>query len=486
MLNGHADGDAVLLARRGSEIFAVGATCSHYSAPLVDGAVFGTELRCPWHHACFDLQTGEPTRAPALLPIATWNVERRDGRIFVTSKKSTGPSKVSTKQGVRSVGIVGSGPAGNAVAEMLRRRGFDGTITMFAAEPAAPVDRPNLSKDYLAGTAPEEWMTLPGAEDVALINKRVTKLDAASRTLTIDDGTKQSFDAIVLATGCDVIKLPLPGSDATHVYYLRTLADSRAIIAAAQSGKRAVILGASFIALEVAASLRARNVDVTIVGPEAVPLGRILGDEVGTWIRGLHQSHGVQFKLGMTAAAIERDHVKLADGSSLPADFVVIGVGVRPNVALAEAAGLEVDKGIVVDEFLCTSANGIYAIGDVARWPERISGRKLRVEHFVVAERHGQIAAENIVGLRKPYRDVPFFWSAHYDIALAYVGNAPHFDSVEVRGSLSDAHALVAYRKQGRVQAVATVFLDRESLAIEHAMERGDDSEVERIVASVS
>jgi len=253
----------------------------------------------------------------------------------------------------------------------------------------------------------------------------------------------------------------------------------------AASGKRAVILGSSFIGLEVAASLRMREVDVTIVAPEARPLSRVLGEEVGKWIQSLHEAHGVRFHLGTTAKAIEADRVILGDGSEVPADLVVLGVGVWPNVALAEAARLEVDQGIVVDEFLRTSAMGIFAAGDVAVWPERISGRRGRVEHFVVAERQGQVAAENILGMRKAFRSVPFFWSAHYDVTLAYVGHATDFDAVEVRGSLADARALIAYRKGGRILAVATVYMDAESLAIEAAFERGDLREVERIVGSV-
>jgi NADPH-dependent 2,4-dienoyl-CoA reductase/sulfur reductase-like enzyme/nitrite reductase/ring-hydroxylating ferredoxin subunit len=483
MLVGQVDDEAVLIARRGDELFALGATCTHYSAPLGDGLLVGDEVRCPWHHACFDLRTGEATRAPALAPVACWNVERRGEQVFVTTKKETTPAKAKVPSTLRSVGIVGAGPAGNAAAEMLRRRGFTGTVALIGAE--EPVDRPNLSKEYLAGNAPEEWMPLPVAEGVEFVPRRVTAIERRTKAVTFDDGDVRAFDALLLATGAEPVKLRLPGGDLPHVHYLRTLADSRAIIANATSGKRAVVLGASFIGLEVAASLRAREIDVTVIGPEAHPLARVLGDDLGRWIQSLHEKHGVKFHLGTTAKAVEADRVLLADGTEVPADFVVLGVGVWPNVALAEEARLEVDQGIVVDEYLRTSATGIFAAGDVAKWPDRISGRRTRVEHFVVAERQGQVAAENILGMRKPFRDVPFFWSAHYDVVIAHVGNAIDYDQAELRGNLDEPRALVAYRKAGRVLAVATVFMDRESLAIEAAFERGDLAAVEQIISGV-
>jgi apoptosis-inducing factor 3 len=487
MLAGHFEGEAVLLARRGEEFFAVGAVCTHYNGPLVEGVITGNELRCPWHHACFDLRTGEALRAPALNPLPCWSVERRGDRILVTGRKEAEPHRAPASVTVRSVGIVGAGAAGNAAAEMLRRRGFEGTITMIGAESTLPVDRPNLSKDYLAGNAPEKWIPLRTAEFYSeqriemLTGRRVTALDPRAKSLTLDDGRTRSFDAILLATGASPVRLPIPGADRPHVHYLRTLADSRAIIAEAERVKRAVVMGASFIGLEVAASLRTRGVEVTVVAPEPVPLGRVLGEQLGNFVRALHEEHGVKFKLGSPVMAIEEDHVILADGSTVPGQFAVLGVGVRPNVALAEEAKLEVNGGIVVDDMLRTSSPGIFAAGDVASWPDRLSGGSLRVEHWVVAERMGQTAAENILGMRKAFRDVPFFWSAHYDVVIAYVGHAQTWDRIEVRGSLEQHQAIAAFRKGDRIAAVASVFMDRESLLIEAAMERGDNAEVERI-----
>jgi NADPH-dependent 2,4-dienoyl-CoA reductase/sulfur reductase-like enzyme/nitrite reductase/ring-hydroxylating ferredoxin subunit len=487
MVTGEVDGENVVLVRRGDEVFAVGAECTHYHGPLADGIVSGDTIRCPWHHACFDLRTGEPT-APALNPIPVWNVEQRDGRVFVTTKREI-PSAPRAQTNVGTVGIVGAGVAGNAAAEMLRREGFAGTIVMIGAEETVPIDRPNLSKDYLAGSAPEEWMPLRdtdfyrGQNIELLTGRRAVALDAKSKTLTLDDGSKRTFGAILLATGSEPVRLSPPG--ASRIHTLRTLRDSRTIIAEAAKGKRAVVIGASFIGLEVAASLRAREVDVTIVAPDAIPLGKTMGAEVGAFIRRLHERHGVHFRLGTTVATFEGDRVILATGEPLLADFVVAGVGVRPNTQLAEAAGLTVDHGIVVDRFLRTSADGIYAAGDVAHYPDPFSGQNVRVEHWVAAGRQGQTAALNILGRPTPHTAPPFFWSAHYDVTINYVGNAAGYDRAEVHGSLDERRALVAYHVGSRIAAVATIGLDRESLLIEKAMEGGDHRAIEALIAGI-
>ena len=453
------DGEKALIIRRGDETFTIGATCTHYGGPLEEGLVVGDTIRCPWHHACFDIRTGEALRAPALAPIKVFGAP---------ASSPAGPAPSSAP---KSVAIVGAGAAGTAAADMLRRRGYTGPIAMFGSE--APVDRPNLSKEYLAGHAPEEWLPLPLPADVELhTGKRVTALDAKTKTLTLADGSTRAFDAILLATGADPARLPIAGADKPHVHYLRTLADSRALIALAEKGRRATIIGAGFIGLEVAASLRAREVEVTVLAPEEIPLARIMGDEVGRFVQRLHEEHGVRFRLGQPVTSVD----------DVPADFVVIGGGVRPNTQLAEAAGLSVDNGIVVDESMQTSAPGIFAAGDAARFPDRFSGRAIRVEHWAVAETQGQTAAKNILGAREPHAIPPFFWSAHYDVTIAYVGNAAGWDKAEVHGSLAERRAIIAYRAGGRIAAVAAIGMDRECLEAEAAMEKGDHDALERIV----
>ena len=239
-----------------------------------------------------------------------------------------------------------------------------------------------------------------------------------------------------------------------------------------------MVIGASFIGLETAASLRARGVDVTVVGPEPVPLARVLGDEVGAFVRRVHEAKGVTFRLGRKPQRITNELVVLDDGTELRAELVVMGVGVRPRLDLATSAGLRVDRGIIVDDEL-RAAPGIWAAGDVARYP--LDGELVRIEHWQVAIRHGQAVARSMLG-DGPSRDVPFFWSQHHDVTLGYVGHAERFDRAEVRGDLDARDAHVVYRDAGRVRAVATIGRDHLGLEIEAAMERGDHAALDALV----
>ena len=476
MLGGHANGKPVLLARDGETVWAVDGACTHYSGPLADGLKVGQTVRCPWHHACFDLKTGEATGAPALRPLARWNVEHRDGRVFVSSELSASVPKRTPRTSPRSVVIAGAGAAGDAAADMLRREGYDGPITLIGDEDSGPVDRPNLSKDYLAGNAPEEWIPLRAPEYFSeqkitlMAGRRVAHIEPGASRVTLTDGAHVEYGALLLATGASPIRLPA-GADGGRVKYLRTLADSRAIIAAADQAKTAVVIGASFIGLEVAASLRARKLDVHVVAPETLPLARILGKELGEFVQRLHEANGVHFHLGRTSRNVDATAVTLDDGSKIDADLVVAGIGVRPNEQLASEAGLSVDRGVVVNEFLETSAPGIYAAGDVARYPDSRTGARIRVEHWVHAQRMGQAAARNILGARERYTDVPFFWSAHYGETIAYVGHAEKWDSITLDGRIGDRDAAVSYVSGGKALAVATIGRDLTSLNAEVAME---------------
>jgi NADPH-dependent 2,4-dienoyl-CoA reductase/sulfur reductase-like enzyme len=470
----------VLLVRTGGRFFAVGAHCTHYKGALGDGLVVGATIRCPLHHACFSLLTGEALRAPALDPIKCWQVEQRDGQLFVRDRAQA-PAAGSSRphQAPASVVIIGGGAAGLAAADMLRREGegYENPITIVSADRDPPPDRPNLSKDYLAGEAEEDWIPLwPPAlyteKRIDLrLQSRAVAIDTAGRTVTLEDGTRLDFGALLLATGAEPVRLSLPG-DRGQVMYLRTFADSQAIVARALSAARVVVIGASFIGLEVAASLRTRGLHVDVVSPDQVPLQRVMGPEVGRFVRNIHEAHGVVFHLGETVASIDGNQVHLSGGSVLEADFVVAGIGVRPSTALAESAKLAVDNGIVVNEYLETSAPGIFAAGDLARWPDPHTGERIRVEHFVVAERQGQVAARNILGRGERFDAIPFFWSQHYDISIRYVGHAERWDDVRIDGSLDARDASVTYLQKGRRLAVATVSRDRENLQAEVELER--------------
>ena len=476
MILGQAHGEDIVLACHGDEFFAVGAHCTHYGGPLRDGLIVGDTVRCPWHHACFSLRTGEALRAPALDPVSCWRVERVGDKIFVREKLAP-PAPRRATHAPASIVIVGGGAAGLAAADMLRREGYDGPLTIATADDFPPVDRPNLSKDYLAGTAQEEWVPLRSPDYYRerkidlLLNSRVSSLDTKQRQIRLENGKTLEFDSLLLATGADPVRLSMEGATDSQIHYLRTFADSKAIIAKAASAKRVVVVGSSFIGLEVAASLRTRGIVVDVVAPDRQPLERVMGPEVGLFIRKLHEAHGVTFHLGQTVSRVHGRTVTLTNGTALDADFLVLGVGVRPSLKLAEQAGLAIDRGITVNEYLETSAAGIFAAGDAARWPDPHTGERIRVEHWVVAERQGQVAARNMLGHREKFDAVPFFWSQHYDLAINYVGHAEKWDTVEIDGSLDARDCAVTYKKNGRPLALVTISRDLQSLQAEAAME---------------
>ncbi len=479
MLLGHVGEEEVLLVRSGAEIFAIDAHCSHYHGPLAEGVVDGEYVRCPWHHACFDLRTGEATRAPALNALAVWQVERDGERIVVKQKCEQPKPRIKGAVDAPSrIVIVGGGAAGFAAAEMLHRQDYRGSIVMLSGETTAPVDRPNLSKDYLAGSAPEDWLPLRPDDFYRETNidlrlgVEVASIDTKAKQVLLAGGEGIPYDRLLLATGAEPVRLPIPGSDQPHVHLLRSLNDCRAIIASAQGARRAVVVGASFIGLEVAASLRAREIEVHVVGLEQRPMERVLGAEMGDFVRALHEEHGVIFHLGDTVASIDGKRARLKSGGVIEADLVVIGVGVKPRLGLAERCGLAIDRGVKVDAYLETSVPGIYAAGDIARWPDKHSGEAIRVEHWVVAERQGQAAARNMLGQHEVFDDVPFFWSQHYDVPINYVGHAEKWDEIVIDGDIGAKDCLVRYKRGGRVLAVASIYRDVANLEAEIAMEK--------------
>ena len=481
MVRGKVGDEEVLLVRTGDEFFAVGAHCTHYHASLADGVIVDGQVRCPWHHAAFDLRTGEATRAPAFAPLSCWSVEQDSQKVYVRNKRQaqrTRAARNSARTEPRRIVIIGGGGAGFAAAEMLRRQDYQGSIVMLSAEHSAPVDRPNLSKDYLAGSAPEDWLPLRPADyyadngiDLRLATEAAS-IDATGRKVTLRDGGEVAYDRLLLATGAEPVRLSIPGAEGPHVHTLRSLADCRRIIESAATARRAVVLGASFIGLEVAAALRARNVDVHVVAPEGRPLERVLGSLMGDFIRSLHEEQGVVFHLQETAVSIEGHTVRLKGGMTLEADLVVAGIGVRPRLMLAEQAGISTDRGIVVDTYLRTSAPEIFAAGDIARWPDPRSGERIRVEHWTVAQRQGQTAALNMIGHGEKFSAVPFFWSQHYDVPINYVGHAEKWDEVIVDGDVAGKDCILRYKRDDRVLAVASIFRDVDNLHAEMALEQ--------------
>jgi NADPH-dependent 2,4-dienoyl-CoA reductase/sulfur reductase-like enzyme/nitrite reductase/ring-hydroxylating ferredoxin subunit len=479
MVAGHVDENSVILARHDGTVYGLDATCTHWGGPLGEGLTADGTVRCPWHHACFNVRTGTVLGGPALDPLSRWKVEERDGTVRVTGRLEPAPTpRPRPRPDVavpETIVIVGAGAVGTVAAQELRDSGFDRRLIVIDPDPDASVDRPNLSKDFLAGNAPAEWIPLRPTDwweerDIDRRRSAVRRIDPTDRNVALESGQTVQYEALILATGAEPVRLDVPGSG-PDLLTLRTLGDARRIIEAAEHAKEVAVLGASFIALEVAASLRQRDVAVHVVAPEARPLERVMGPQLGDFVRALHEEHGVQFLLERTATRRTPAGLELSDGTNVAADFVVMGVGVRPRTGLAEAAGLDVEDGVLVDERLETSAPGVFAAGDIARYPERRSNRTARIEHWVVAQRQARTAARNVLGFDEAYADAPFFWSQHFDVPIAYVGYAPEWDGIDVDGSLDDRDAAVRFRKDGKTLALATVGRDVESLKFEAELE---------------
>jgi NADPH-dependent 2,4-dienoyl-CoA reductase/sulfur reductase-like enzyme/nitrite reductase/ring-hydroxylating ferredoxin subunit len=475
---GRVGDDPVLLSRFDGELYAVSGTCTHYGARLGDGLAAGGSVRCPHHHACFDHKTGAALRAPALDPLDRWQVDVDSEKAYVSYKlEGQTNSGADLQTDVRKIVIVGGGAAGLACANELRRLGYAGDITMVSADADPPCDRPNLSKDYLAGAAPEEWLWLRRDDwysenriDLRL-STEVTRIDAGSRTVHCLSGENIPFDRLLLATGSEPHRLQAPGFDSDKVFTLRSVADARAIAAQAKAGARAVIIGASFIAMEAASALRAREVEVDVVSVEHVPFDRVFGIALGEYIQKIHERNGVRFHLGCVASGFDSGSITIASGERIPADLVVVGIGVQPRTTLARSAGAEIDNGVIVDSSMQTTVPGIYAAGDIACYPDPISGQRLRIEHWVHAERQGQVAAANMLGARKPFGSVPFFWSEQFGTAIRYVGHASSWDQILVDGDIDSGSFAIRYFCQGVHRATASVGRDRDNLEDELQLE---------------
>lgn len=491
---GRVNDDAVVVVKQRDQLFAIGARCTHYGGPLEKGLVVDGTIRCPWHHAQFDLKTGQARGAPAFEATGCYPVEIDGFHFRVLPKDSSSvPSDESTPSDVsppfESIVIVGAGAAGAAAAETLRKEGFSGSITMIGQEASGPVDRPNLSKDYLAGDAPEEWVFLGGDEhwdelEVDLIvGDSVVAIDRKVRSVQTEKGRSIDYDRLLIATGAEPIVPPIGGLESTRYFTLRSLADTRAIVAAVDGAERVLVLGASFIGLEVAASLRKRGLQVTVVAPESLPLANVFGDEVGQLVRSVHEQNGVEFHLGAKIEELDGGTARLSNNAEVSFDFVVLGVGVMPRTELAAAAGLEVDRGIVVDAHFRTNDEAIYAVGDVACYPDPTTASLTRIEHWVLAQRQAQKAVRTMLDEGTgPFRDIPFFWSRHFGLTVHYIGHAPDFDEVAVAGHIADRDATIGYLRDGRIQAVATIGRALDGLRAEWALAEDDQERLRDLV----
>jgi NADPH-dependent 2,4-dienoyl-CoA reductase/sulfur reductase-like enzyme/nitrite reductase/ring-hydroxylating ferredoxin subunit len=475
----------ILLARVDDKFHAVSAICPHYGGPLAEGILCGTRVVCPWHHAAFNIVNGDLEDPPALDALVCFSVRVEGERILVTvpgdaqDRRTPAMVRQDPLADSRQFVIIGAGAAGYAAAQTLREEGFRGSLVMITREDRAPYDRPNLSKDYLHGHAESEWMPLRSEQffrqhDIKLIlNKEVSRVDAHAKKIAFESGETMDYDALLVATGGAPVRLNIPGSDLKNVCLLRSFADADSIIDIATRSRRAVVVGASFIAMEAAYSLRERGLEVTVVAPSQEPFEATLGAEVGQVFRREHESHGVRFKLGSIVYRFEGNHnveaVMLDSGELIETDMVVVGVGVRPVTQFLEGVELDESGAVVVDSGL-RAAEGLYAAGDIASFVNARRGTRERIEHWRTAQQQGRTAARNMLGRDVVFDGVPFFWTRQFDVGLLYVGRATSWDEIIYRGQVSSRDFLAFYVKNNRVLAVAGMNRDGEMAAVEELM----------------
>jgi apoptosis-inducing factor 3 len=477
ILAGVVGEDRVFVWRNGNRLKAYSANCPHLGGPLNKGIVVGATIRCPWHHACFDLATNEATAAPAFDALPKYPVMFDDNRFSVKPARAQTPQRIGQREGaLGTMAIVGGGAAGFAAADAIRKLGWRGGVTVFSEEDEQPYDRTLLTKDYLEGAFGDDRLPIArhSLADLGVDfdgDESVQQIEPGNKRLRLANGDERPYTKLLLATGAAPRRLDVPGGNLPHVMVLRSLQDCQRLLAKVTSGARVAVVGGSFIAMEAAASLSSRGLSVDVIAPEEHPLEKVFGRELSDLVLEAHARKGVRLHLGSRVARIEDKQVLLQGGEQIDADIVVVGIGVEPRLQLAKAAGLALDRGVQVNSRLQTSDPDIFAAGDIARWPDPHTGESIRVEHWVVAERQGQVAAANMLGRDEPFTTVPFFWTKHFELSIRYVGHAEKWDEALVEGDLAHRNGLVRFRRGGRDLAVATVERDKESLRTESAME---------------
>lgn len=476
---------SVLLAKVEGTFHALYAKCTHYGAPLADGVLNGRRLVCPWHHACFDVKTGRHLEACGIDGLPTYDI-RIEGEDVIVRVPDDSPGRVANVMArpepanKKTYAIIGGGAAAAYAAEGMREAGFTGRIVMINAEEELPYDRPNCSKEYLQGEAPEEWMPLRPESfykehDITLLKgHRVTKVDTGNKKVHFEKGDPLEYDKLLVATGSVPRQLPTPGADSANVRTLRSLRDSRELRELGEAADKVAIIGSSFIGLEGAMSLQHLDCEVTVVAPEEVPFGHIWGKAVGQRIRKWHEEAGVKFRLGRKVKQIypqgDVATVELDDGSQLKANLILVGIGVEPATGFLKGVEREEDGGIRVDQYL-RATEDVYAAGDIAHYPE--NGRHVRIEHWKVACQQGRVAGMNMAGAHLKYQAVPFFWSAQQDKILGYTGHVKDYDETIVEGSLDGDSFMVHYVKDNDIKATLSLFRDAEACAIQELMYEG-------------
>ncbi len=472
--------DPVVLVRDVAIVRAFAGTCPHVGAPLDKAVVCDGRLVCPWHKAMFDLTDGAVLEPPALAPLPRYAVRVEAGIVHLDGTRLPAPDVPPLRDAatVGTVALVGSGAASAAALSVLQERGFAGRVLVIGPEAATPpYDRTALSKMVISGQAgPSSTpLRLPedaGALTIEHIAGTVASLDARTRSIRLADGRRIDYDRALLATGGTPVRPAIEGCALDGVHTLRSTADAAALVETIGRARSAVIVGASFIGLEAASGLRSRDIETTVLGRSEIPFARQFGPLIGARLKRLHEDKGVRFRMS-EPTRIEGDgraeRVVLDDGTALAADLVLLATGVRPNTDFLEGATVE-DGAVVVDGGL-RAADGLWAAGDIARFPFRDGA--VRIEHWRVANQHGRIAARNMLGEDTAYDGVPFFWTAHHGTRFDYLGHASEWDEVVVDGDL-EALRFVAYLvRLGRVDAVVAAGRDDATMRLAHAMRRG-------------
>jgi NADPH-dependent 2,4-dienoyl-CoA reductase/sulfur reductase-like enzyme/nitrite reductase/ring-hydroxylating ferredoxin subunit len=490
------DDPKVLLTRQQDQVHAFAPNCPHYGAPLEKGKVVNGLLICPWHHTCFKVADGHLCEPPALDDLPTYAVREEGGRILVqvpasppasTDKPETTPTAelggtpppaAEAPADPRTFVIVGGGAAGEFAAQTLRREGFAGRVVLVSADEKLPYDRTKLSKAYLGGKAKPEALPLRKADFYTaqqierLQRTRAVGLDLAKQEINLEGQLPLHYDQLLLALGGTPNLLPkLPGHHLPGVLPLRTQADADALLKATKDAKQVVIIGSSFIGMEAASSLIAEGRAVTVIAQEKVPFSRVLGPEIGAMFQQMHEEKGIAFEAEAEVTAFLGSEgyvtsVQLKGGKTLPADVVVLGVGVRPATDFLQAAfTLDKDGGLPVNAYLQAAPN-VYAAGDIARFPLAATGQPTRIEHWRLAQQHGQVAARNMLGQQQAHTAAPFFWTQQYGKSLRYAGNADKWDDLLYHGEVAKQDFLAFYVQAGRIAAVAGMGRDTDMIYI--------------------
>jgi apoptosis-inducing factor 3 len=471
----------ILLVRDGENVRAYTAECPHAGGPLDEGAICNGRIVCPWHKGTFEVRDGSLVEPPPLKALTRYEATIRDGDVYVSAQAIENSGEASKKQANanRTMLIVGAGAAGAAACSALREAGFDGRIVLAGDDAREPYDRTSLSKFTLAGDMPPDDVPplldddFFATHDIERIESQAVHLDPAKKQAEFASGQQIDYDAALVCTGGIPKPLDIPGANLAHVHLLRTREDARAILASLEGCRRAVIVGASFIGLEAASCLRKRDIDVTVVAPGKVPFAKQFGERIGEMFRKLHEKNGVTFHMNARVSAFKGgdavSEVILDSGESLAADVVIAGTGVAPATSFLSGLALADDGAVDVDTAML-AAPGLYAAGDIARFPLPHPDQRVRIEHWRVAQQHARVAAYNMAGGAREYVGVPYFWTYHYEKTFDYLGHVDAPDSIDIDGDLDAQHFIAYLMKDGRVGAVVACEHDAAVCRLAEAM----------------